>query len=211
MKITAKNYSTRDVVAVACAIFREAGNTVKRDGTDSSRIRLEQHFADQPVAVTDVDREMAETVVTYVQQKSTLNALTGAKVSAFVQDLIELAGAENINSRQFGRIVWLPKLYTDMVAKDEAKQDLAHYIITSRYVGKIKDKLEIDFTPLTVNYSRDYNCYRHLGHDGHGNLIGFLSKAQHSGPIKGNIKKHSTSSYHSNAKVTYLNYVQGVK
>ena len=46
---------------------------------------------------------------------------------------------------------------------------------------------------------------------GHGNLIGFLSKAQHSGPIKGNIKKHSTSSYHSNAKVTYLNYVQGVK
>jgi hypothetical protein len=208
---TSKHYSTAEVVAVACAIFREVGNKVERTGEQSSRVRLERHYKDQQVAVTDADREMAETVMTYVQQKTTINALTGAKVGVFVQDVVALVDSKDIKERDFGRIVWLPKLYTDMVARDEAKQDLAHYTITSRYVGKIKDKLEVNFTPLTVNYSRDYNCYRHLGHDGSGNLIGFLSKAQHSGLIKGNIKKHSTSSYHSNAKVTYLNYVQEVK
>jgi hypothetical protein len=211
MKSTAKHHNTTEVVAVACAIFREAGNTVKRDGTESSRIRLEQHFADQLVTVTEADRAMADTVISYVQQRATIDALTGARVGVFVQDVVALVDDKDISERNFGRIVWLPKLYNDMVAKDEVKQDLAHYTITSRYVGKIKDKLEVNFTPLTVNYSRDYNCYRHLGHDGRGNLIGFLSKAQHSGLIKGNIKKHSTSSYHNNAKVTYLNYVQEVK
>ncbi len=211
MKNIAKHHNTTEVVAVACAIFREAGNTVKREGEESSKARLEQHFKGQEVSVTDADREMADTVVSYVQQRATIDALTGAKVSVFVQDVVELANTKDINERQFGRIVWLPKLYVDMTARDDVKQELAHYTITSKYVGKIKDKLTINFTPLTVNYSRDYNCYRHLGHDGHGNLIGFLSKAQHSGPIKGHIKKHSTSTYHGNAKVTYLNYVQGVK
>jgi hypothetical protein len=212
MKNPTKYHSTQDVVAVACAIYREAGNKIVREGDDVSRDRLDMHFAkEKTVTVTDADRDMAETVMSYVQQQTTINALTGAKVSAFVAEVVAIADAPEISERNFGRIVWLPKLYADMVAKDDVKQDLAHYTVTSKYVGKIKDKMEIDFTPLTVKYSRDYNCYRHLGHDGHGNLIGFLSKAQHTGRIKGNIKRHATSTYHGNAKITYLNYVQGVK
>lgn len=206
-----QKFNTQDVIAVTCAIFREAENKVSRDGKQSGKQRLELHYNREPVTVTDADREKAETVLQYVQQRTTMDALTGAKVSAFVREVLDLAVNDTISERNFGRIVWLPKLYADMVARDEVKQELAHYTVTSKYVGKIKDKLEINFTPLTVKYSRDYNCYRHLGHDEHGNLIGFLNKQQLSGRIRGRVKKQSTSSYHGNARVTYLNYVQGVK
>jgi hypothetical protein len=212
MKVTAKRYDRRDVIAVAWAIFREAGNKIVREGEVSSRDRLDQHFnGSAKIAVTNEDFEQADTVLSYVQQRTTMNALTGAKVAAFVVDVIAITEKDTISERDFGRIVWLPKLYTDMVGKDDVKQELAHFTVSSKFVGKIKDKLSINFTPISVSYNRDYGCWRHLGHDGNGNLIGFLNKNQMSGAITGRVKKQENSRYNGNAKVTYLNYVQGVK
>lgn len=209
MKHVAKRYDTKEVIAVSQAIFREAGNQIVREGLVSSRDKLDNHFnGSATVVVTDEDRALADTILTYVQQRTTMNALTGARVAEFVTDVITLTEKDTVSERDFGRIVWLPKLYTDMLVKDDAKIELAHYTVTSRFVGKIKDKLEIDFTPLTVMYHREYNCFRHLGHDGHGNLIGFLNKKRIAGPIKGRVKKQEVSRYHGNAKVTYLSYVQ---
>lgn len=208
MSHTDAYHNTREVVAVSCAIFRELGNKVDRESHNSSRVRLEKHFNNRSLtAVTEEDRAAAETVIAYVQQKTTINALTGAKVAGFVTDVVALVETETVSERKLGRIVWLPKIYADMIAQDDAKQELAHYTVTSRFVGKIKDRVEFNFTPLTVNYHREYNCFRHLGHDGNGNLIGFLNKNRIAGPIKGRVKKQEVSRYH-NAKVTYLSYVQ---
>jgi len=207
-----KRHNTREVVAVTCAIFREANNSIVRAGTKSSSTRLIQHYAGaEQVTVTPADTEMADTVITYVQQRTTMDALTGAKVALFVKNVMSLLEEDTVGDRNFGTIVWLPKLYSDMVARDETRMELAHFAVTSKYVGKIKDKVEINFAPLTVNYHREYNCFRHLGHDGNGNLIGFLHKTQLSGTIRGRVKKQEVSRYHSNARVTYLNYVQEVK
>lgn len=212
MKHVAKRYDTKEVIAVSQAIFREAGNQIVREGLVSSRDRLDTHFNESAkIAVLDEDRELADTILTYVQQRTTMDALTGAKVAPFVREVVALVEKDTISERDFGRIVWLPKLYTDMLGKDDVKQELAHYTTTSKFVGKIKDKLTVNFTPMSYSYNRDYGCWRHLGHDGNGNLIGFLSKQKMSGAITGRVKKQETSRYNGNAKVTYLNYVQGVK
>ena len=54
----------------------------------------------------------------------------------------------------------------------------------------------------------EYNCFRHFGHDGKGNLIGFLNKKELSGIIVGKVKKQEVSNFNNNGKVTYLNYVK---
>ena len=205
-----KRFNTKEVITVACAVFRESNNKVVREGITSSKDRIMAHFnTTVPIAVTESDVEMANTMLLYLQQKTVLNALIGAKISPFVEDVVRITENPTISERDFGRIVWLPKLYADMIARDEVKQDLAHYTINSIYVGKIKDKIKINFIPLAVSYVRDYNCFRHLGHDGNGNLIGFLNKEKISGSIRGRVKKHEVSTYHGGARITYLNYVQG--
>ena len=212
MKTVAKRYNAQEVVAVACAIFREAGNKVVREDHPTSRDRLDLHYENKgSLTVTAEDHTQAETIIAYVQQRTTMDALTGAKVAPFVREVVALVDKDTVSERDFGRIVWLPKLYADMTARDDVKQELAHFTITSKFVGSIKDKITINFTPLSVSYNRDYGCWRHLGHDGNGNLIGFLNKNKMSGAITGRVKKQETSRYNGNAKVTYLNYVQGVK
>ena len=214
-------FDTAEVLAVAQAIFRLEGNRINRGDFDfvtkkqgiSSKSQLVAHFDNSvPVEVTAADREIAQGIPEHLQQKIIMDTLTGKDIGDFVADINTIISREHVHQFDLGRAVWAPKLYADMVKQSGDQEDIARYAMTSVYVGRPKEKLELDFYPIYTKFSREYNCFRHLGHDGAGNLIGFLNKnnIEHDCRIQGRVKSHSVSRYNNNGKVTYLNYVREI-
>ena len=214
-------FDTAEVLAVAQAIFRLEGNRINRGDFDfvtkkhgiSSKSQLVAHFDNTvPIVVTAEDREIAQVMPAHIQQKIIMDTLTGKDIGDFVADINTIVSREHVHQFDLGRAVWAPKLYADMVKQSGDQEDIARYAITSGYIGKIKDKLELQFFPVSIKFSREYNCFRHLGHDGAGNLIGFLNKnkIELDCRILGRVKSHAVSKYNNNAKVTYLNYVREI-
>jgi len=213
-------FDTAEVLAVAQAIFRLEGNRINRGDFDfvakvqqvSSKERIVAHFNNTvPIEVTDADREIGKLIPEYIQQQVIMNTLVGKETSDFIADINTIVSREHVHQFDLGRVVWAPKLYVDMVQQSDNKENIAHHAITSVYVGRIKEKIELDYFPISVRFVREYNCFRHLGHDGNGNLIGFLNKKKiETGRIQGRVKSQSVSHYNNNGKVTYLNYVKEV-
>jgi hypothetical protein len=211
-------FETLEVLAVAQAIFRLEGNRINRGDFDfvakkqqvSSKERIVAHFNNTTaIEITDADRELATGISAYIQQRVIMDTLTGKEVSGFITDINTIVSKEHVHQFDLGRVVWAPKLYADMVQQSNNQEDIAQYAISSVYVGRVKEKIELDFTVISAKFNREYNCFRHLGHDGAGNLIGFLNKKSiGTGRIRGRVKSQSVSRYNNNGKVTYLNYVQ---
>lgn len=214
-------FDTAEVLAVSQAIFRLEGNRINRGDFDpttnkhgiSNKSQLVAHFDNSvPVEVTVADREIAQIIPAYIQQKIIMDTLTGKDTGDFVADINTIVGREHVHQFDLGRAVWAPKLYADMIKASDEREGIAQYAMTSVYVGQVKEKLELDFYPIYTKFSREYNCFRHLGHDGAGNLIGFLNKnkIENNCRIQGRVKSHSVSRYNNNGKVTYINYVREI-
>jgi len=211
-------FDTTEVLTVAQAIFRLEGNRINRGDFDfvakvqqvSSKERIVAHFNNTKlIEVTDADREVAKSIASYIQQRIIMDTLMQKEISDFITDINTIVGREYVHQFDLGRVVWAPKLYADMVQQSANQEDIAQYAISSAYVGRVKEKIELDFTVISVKYNREYECFRHLGHDGAGNLIGFLNKKSISnGRIQGRVKSQSISKYNNNGRVTYLNYVK---
>ena len=211
-------FDTTEVLTVAQAIFRLEGNRINRGDFDfvakvqqvSSKEHIVAHFNNTKlIEVTDADREVAKSIASYIQQRIIMDTLMQKEISDFITDINTIVGREYVHQFDLGRVVWAPKLYADMVQQSANQEDIAQYAISSAYVGRVKEKIELDFTVISVKYNREYECFRHLGHDGAGNLIGFLNKKSiGNGRIQGRVKSQSISKYNNNGRVTYLNYVK---
>jgi hypothetical protein len=138
--------------------------------------------------------------------------LVGSKVNPFTVQISELLTKETVPGFNIGQLVWAPKLHDDGVKQDGVKETVNHFLFTSNYIGKVKDRVEITFHLLESRFNNVYNCYRHVGHDGNGNLFGFLNKDSipDGARIKARIKKCEASRFNGGAKTTYLNYVKVV-
>jgi len=212
-------FDTHDVVAVACAIYREAGNKVLRetdeslvDRTLASKIRMYDHFSGtKTVTVTEQDRTAADDAITYAQQRLLMNAISGKDVSSFTADIVKLTEANKIDARQFGRIVWLPKIAEQMTQADKTKNEISLYALSSMYVGKVGSKVTLTFTPISKKFNREYNCYRYLGVDEFNNLVTFFNKNDDiKGTVHAKVKHQEVSGFYG-GKVTALNYVKESK
>ena len=211
-------FETAEVLAVSQAIFRLEGNRINRGDFDfvtkkqqvSSKERIVAHFNNtRLIEVTDVDRDVAGAIAGYIQQRIIMDTLMQKEISDFITDINTIVGRDHVHQFDLGRVVWAPKLYADMLQQSNNQEDIAQYAISSVYVGRVKEKIELDFTVISVKYNREYECFRHLGHDGAGNLIGFLNKKSiGNGRIQGRVKSQAISRYNNNGKVTYLNYVK---
>jgi hypothetical protein len=205
-------FNTTEVITVACAVFRINGNTVVKDndkGIPTSKLMLMEHFAGKNViTVTDEDQAFASLCGQHLQHRLLMSQLSDREQSDFVSKVTALTQNETIASNNFGFAVWIPKVVQGIQAEDQQKLDLAHLSFRSQYQGKVGEKLSVNFHPIRVKFVHEYNCFRHFGHDGNGNLIGFLHKKQLSGKITGKIKAHQVSSFNNHGKVTYLNYVK---
>lgn len=205
-------FDTNEVIAVACAVFRINGNTVVREnskGTLTSKLLMMEHVSGKNlVNITDEDREFASLCVKQLQHRLLMSQLSGRDQNDFIDKVTEITHHSTTTLKQFGFIAWIPKVVLGMQAEDQQKLDLAHLSFRSQYQGTLGEKLAIDFHPIRIKFVHEYRCFRHFGHDGKGNLIGFLNKNQLSGKITGKIKTHEVSKFNNGGKVTYLNYVK---
>jgi hypothetical protein len=215
MAKSADNIDTLELLAVAVAVYRMNGNRVINNDpkATSNKESVKNHFLGQPtVRVSGDDRDQATVIKNYLEQKVMLTRLTGARLSNFLSDVVENISKQSVRHFLIGQLVWAPKLYDDSIKQDNVKQDISVISVDSKYIGKEKDKVELTFHLFDCKYNSNYNCYRHIGHDGKGNLIGFLNKNQiaDKSHIRARIKSTGVSNYYGNGKVTYLNFVKVV-
>ncbi len=109
-------------------------------------------------------------------------------------------------------MAWAPKLANDYQKKDQVREVSARFEYTSRYVGKIGDKIEVDFTLIDSRYIQSMDCHAVYGHDAQGNLIFYWAREEKKilkhGRMRGRVKAHKQDNYRGNAAVTTLNYVK---
>lgn len=207
-------HDSLEVFVVACAIYRINDQQIVKDNDKNiatSKKIMSDHFAKiQLVELTDTDREQAESCVAQLKNRVLMNQLTDRKQTDFIDEVCGLVSKNTIGSNKFGLAVWIPKIVAGMLVEDQQRLDVAHIAFSSQYQGRLGERLTVEFHPIRVKFVHEYNCFRHFGHDGRGNLIGFLNKKELSGKITGKVKTQEVSKFNNNGKVTYLNYVKEV-
>lgn len=162
---------------------------------------------------TDEDRTQADAAISAIQGDVLVKKLSDRRVSDFLVNLSEAISQPTCTQRDCGLVAFVPKTYAGMLErqeKDEAKIGLAS---TSQYLGRVGEKIQLDFALIDSKYLQQYNCYSVTGHDGNGNMVSFLTAHQglaQSGRISGKVKRTEISQYHNGAKVTQLNFVKAI-
>lgn len=197
-------------LAAAIAVYRENGNRVEKySATATGNKEMALALLDSG-NISDSDIETAKEIRAYMGQKLTIAELTGGRVSDFFRDISNIINEEQVAYFSVGLIVWAPKVVDDAKKRDDIKEDINQFYFTSKYIGQVKDKVELNFTPIDVRYLTIFNCYRHVGHDNNGNLITFLNKNSINTPsrIKARVKGCDINRFYNNAKATNLNFVK---
>ena len=160
--------------------------------------------------ITEQDRLQAQTIRSYMVQRHMLSQLTGKPLGEFVDQIASYLNTDTVPAWSAGILAWAPKVYQSLLVQDGVNQEFSLLSTTSSYIGKLGDKLELDFTVVSKRWSQAYNCWRYAGHDGRGNLVGFLNKkelSQGSVKIKGRVKAQEVAKS-TGGKTTFLNYVK---
>jgi hypothetical protein len=215
-----KSYPTLEVLAAAVAAYAHNGQkivrvTVHDNGTriDSNRQLVEDCFEGMklPFIVNDFHRIEAEGIITYLQQTVIMQSLKSTP-DRFLAQITELLTQQEVSVKDIGILAWAPKLADDYQKKDHVRELSARYEHRSHYVGRIGDKVEIDFTLIEKRYIKSMDSYAVYGINSDDNLVFYwaktLDKVCEVGKIGGRIKAHKEDEYRGNARVTTLNYVK---
>lgn len=205
-----------DVLVAAIISFKKNGSTILRydsekkiPGNKEDIISIMEQGINLPEAESSALRDEAELIISTLSQRVMLNKLTNAFVNEFLVSVTELLEKDKVAFRDFGIIAWAPKLYADSVTADTVKTTLYGLSGTSRYIGVVGTKMEIDFTCISAKFLKDYNSYAYKGHDENGNLVTFFNKNKiDNGKIVARIKAHRADERLLGARVTVLSYVK---
>lgn len=208
---TTKTFNTLDTLAVAMAVFESQGRTVRKyTGTapGNKEIML-QYLAGEPVvAVTEQHRVLAAEIVNNLHQRNTLAVLSGKKMSDFFQTIMELLGQNQIKIHQVGLMAWTPKLYYDLIDRDDIRERETAICANSQHLsGKVGKPVELMFYSTNPRmYSKMYNLFIYSGHDGAGNHVSFFHKSDipDGARIRGRIKSHETRGMIKSTKLHYV-------
>lgn len=215
-----KNLNTREALAVAIFAFRKNGKVVKEATAEatSNKLMVWDYFVPlktekpQPrIEVTEELLEAADAVRTVIDHAVTMSMLTKGFVVSFLGNIHEIVKEDTVKSKHLGMLVWAPKLAQDLQKAESLKELSAGYEHASKYIGKLGDRIEFDFTLIEKRYVRALETWSAYGHNEQGHLVKFLTKHEElcaTGRIRARIRKHEVDSYHNNAKVTTLNFVK---
>jgi len=217
-----KNFvDPRQALAVAVLAFRANGNRVVKDTTDTqyaNKSYLQSYFfplktthKQLTVEMTAGLLEAADDVKLIIDHAVTMEVLTKGYVPAFLNSIHELLKEDAMNINHAGIMVWAPKLAQDIQRSQGIKEVSATYEHTSKFIGKVGDRIEFDFTLIEKRYVRQIDTWSAYGHNEQGNLVQFLSKHEAlcaTGRIRARIKSHDKNRYHNNANVTVVNFVK---
>ena len=215
-----KNLNTREALAVAIFAFRKNGKVVKEATAEatSNKLMVWDYFfplkteKPQPrIEVTEELLEAADAVRTVIDHAVTMSMLTKGFVVSFLGNIHEIVKEDTVKSKHLGMLVWAPKLAQDLQKAESLKELSAGYEHASKYIGKLGDRIEFDFTLIEKRYVRALETWSAYGHNEQGHLVKFLTKHEElcaTGRIRARIRKHEVDSYHNGAKVTTLNFVK---
>jgi hypothetical protein len=215
-----KSYPTLDVIATAVAAYEYNKRSIVRNpvtldgvGYVSNRQLIGDYVEGRggPFIVGESHREQAEDIVAYLEQTVIMQSLKGTP-DRFLSQISTTLANKLVNIKDFGIIAWAPHLVDQYQKKDQVRELSARYEYTSRYLGKINDKVEINFTLIEKRYIQSIDCFSVFGVTEHDNLIFYwaktLDKVCEVGKISGRVKEHKEDEYRNDAKVTVLNYVK---
>ena len=215
-----KNLNTREALAVAIFAFRKNGKVVKEATKDTSSnklivwdyfVPLKTDLPRERIEVTEELLEAADAVKTVIDHAVIMGMLMKGYVPGFLGSIHSIIKEDTVKSKHLGILVWAPKLAADLKKAEGLKELSAGYEHASKYIGKLGDKIEFDFTLIEKRYVRPLETWSAYGHNEQGHLVKFLTKHEElcaTGRIRARIRKHEVDSYHNNAKVTALNFVK---
>jgi hypothetical protein len=214
-----KLYPTPTVLATAVAAYEYNNSSIVRVpvtlngvGYISNRQLIQDYVEGRggPFVVNDGHHKRAEDIISYLEQTIIMQNLKGG-TDRFLGQVSAILANKEINIKEFGIVAWAPHLVDQYQKKDRAREVSARYEYTSRYIGRIGDKIEIDFTMIENRYVKNIDCWAVYGYS-QDNLVFYwaktLDKVCEVGKISARIKDHKEDEYHGNARVTVLNYVK---
>lgn len=162
---------------------------------------------------TEQDYEQADTAIAAVQGDAVLRVLKGQRLNDFVHSLVELTKQATATPRDCGLMAFLPKTFVSQTERENKTLEVAGLAGTSEYLGRVGEKITVDFVLIDKRFLQQYNCWSVFGHDGNNNCVGFLTQHENlarSGRIQGKVKRVQQDQYRGGAKVTGLNYVKAI-
>jgi hypothetical protein len=214
-----KSFPTLGVLATAVAAYEHNERTIVRNpvtidnkGYVSNRQLISDYVQGNggPFIVNDFHYKQAEGIVQYLEQTVIMQSLKNTP-DRFLSQISEILANKEISVRDIGITAWAPHLVDQYQKKDHAREVSSRYEYTSQFVGKVGDKVTLDFTLIEKRYVQSTDCYAVYGVSGN-NLIFYwannLDKVCEVGKISGRIKAHNRDEFHGNARVTNLNYVK---
>jgi hypothetical protein len=219
-KMKIKSYPTLGVLATAVAAYEHNKKSIVRNpitldgvGYVSNRQLITDYVIGHggPFIVNDFHCKQADGIIQYLEQNVIMQSLKGTPDRFLAQVSTILANKET-NIKEFGIIAWAPHLVEQYQQRDHVREISARYEYTSRYVGRVGDKIETHFTLIEKRYIKSMDCYAVYGYDNNGNCLFYwaktLDKVCEVGKILGRVKAQREDSYRNDTKVTTLNYVK---
>jgi hypothetical protein len=164
-----------------------------------------------PVQITEKDRELAAEIISYLQGQATMALLAGKKVSDFARDMVMMFDLESIPRFKIGMLVYAPNSYYTGKLRDSVTEETTECMYMSQALGQVGDKVTVNFTMLDKRFLNMLDCFSVYGKDDKGNLISYLTKHEHlckTGKITGKVKSAKNDVWHNDALVTSLNFVK---
>jgi hypothetical protein len=226
-RVAPATVSIKELAALAFAAQRVNGalhkyDTVFDEATGDSRkvipnkTLMYNTFAgvrDNQLTVTQEDQNLAQQAVDSIQADITISILKNQKVSDFIQSLNVLLTKETATQRDCGLMAFLPQVYARSQERAVKQEAMAEIGPGSQYLGKVGDKVTVNFEFIEQRYLQQYNCFAVFGTDGAGNCVKFLTAHKElakSAQLQGKIKRLEEDRYRGGAKVTTLNYVKEI-
>jgi hypothetical protein len=209
------SFPTVNAVARAISAFNKNGGKIERNTYVVDGIAVEANKT--IMRSTDMDEtpylEQAQELIMNLQHTETMKIISGDTVNSFFASVLDLIKRDIVSEREFGIIAWAPKLAADLKKRDDLTETMAVHRARSMYVGRVGDKINLDFTVIETRYVRSVGMYVVIGHGADDNLYQYWSKDGtdvKQGPIKARIKRHIVDRFIANAKVNLLSYVKAV-
>jgi len=212
-----QQFSTLDALATAVAAYSYTEKRIVRVKLSDGKLPNRQLITDYllgrggPFVVNDFHQKEADGIVNYLQQTVIMQSLKGTP-DRFLAQITELVTQQDVLEKDLGILAWAPKLADDYQKRDHVREISARYEHSSRYVGRVGDKIETGFTLLDKRYIKTMDCYAVYGYDDNGNCLFYwaktLDKVCEVGRIKGRVKAHNEDEYRNKTCVTTLNYVK---
>ena len=215
----AKSFPTLQVLATAVAAYEYNKRTIVRNpvtidgvGYVSNRQLISDYVQGlgAPFVVNEFHTKQAEGIIGYLEQTVIMQSLKG-NTDRFLGQIGAILANSETTDKDFGIIAWAPHLADQYQKKDHVREISARYEYRSRYIGRVGDKVELDFTLIDKRYIKSMDCFAVYGYS-QDNLVFYwaktLDKVCEVGRIHGRIKDHKEDEYRNKARVTVLNYVK---